>query len=584
MASYLPYQVPYQNQLQFNLGVPLMTQNLTANYQRPSPIIVERVGGQHAIPAQISTQKLQGSPVHTDQSGGNYSVLSEDKMEVLSQLAKRDLKNRALQAQIGNNNASAGPSPLRGRSQKQHVSSGKAQNIHCSRLRSQQQRARIPQTAKEAEKNRRFGAVQTPPPHRSGSHTRVANDSVLSQKSVTLNTTQETDIFFPVKPTLPNETHNSDEIAKIQQEMEGYLHLVERIVDRALEEHSTNFLRPPTRGKQKDGFLTEEEGYDRARARVGEQNTRSVRNLYNLRQKVKHLQRDVVQADLNKPAKKNQIMIQLVVIYRGAGKAVQTFVNQLPYQDLTAGLPAHFHELTLLLKQLVGLASLVRLGKPGGPEQGGLLTLLETIEALDAKWRVQLKSSGPNLMERRERKPVASRGWVSDTKVDKDIFVTRDRPGAMVATALQPKKIKAAQQNAPKKQQHNLQRQPRAGRQVRTPWGKENRRDLKGKREELRSGISALLQQKEAGKGLGTDGTSRDPPHPVAWEVDISKKPYKQDPRKGYLLPSDLIDKRERAQRAVEASNQKDWRFADPTVSSKLKTSLRPSSAPPSPE
>ena len=58
------------------------------------------------------------------------------------------------------------------------------------------------------------------------------------------------------------------------------------------------------RGKQRDGYLIQEEGYDRARARVGEQNTRSVRNLYNLRQKVKQLQRDLAQADLTKPAKK----------------------------------------------------------------------------------------------------------------------------------------------------------------------------------------------------------------------------------------------------------------------------------------
>ena len=43
---------------------------------------------------------LLGSGQHTNRSGANYSMLSEDKMEVMSQLARRDLKNRALQAQV----------------------------------------------------------------------------------------------------------------------------------------------------------------------------------------------------------------------------------------------------------------------------------------------------------------------------------------------------------------------------------------------------------------------------------------------------------------------------------------------------
>ena len=55
-------------------------------------------------------------------------------------------------------------------------------------------------------------------------------------------------------------------------------------------------------------------------------------------------------------------------------------MNQLPYQDLATGLPSHFHELVLLLRQLTGLASLTRSDKQGGSEQGELMPLLETIE------------------------------------------------------------------------------------------------------------------------------------------------------------------------------------------------------------
>lgn len=576
MSSSLPYQVLYQNQLQFNLGVPLATQNLVASYHHPSPIIVERVGGQHAIPSKIVTQKLQGSPEPTDRSAVNYSTLSEDQMEVLSQLARRDLKNRALQAQTASNNTSAATPPLRGKLQQ--YPTGKAQGIRSSRLNPQPRRSRAPLTVKETEKNRRFGAVQTPPPQRPVSHTRLAQDSSPYQRNATADTTQESDIFFPVKPTLPSEAHNLDEIAKLQQEMEGYLHFVGKIVNRAIDERSTDFLRPAMRGKQRDGYLIQEEGYDRARARVGEQNTRSVRNLYNLRQKVKQLQRDTAQADFNKPAKKSQLSAQLVVIYRGVTKSVQTFVNQLPYQDLATGLPSHFYELALLLRQLTGLVSLTRSGSQAGTGEGELLALLETVEALNAKWSVQQRGQGPKPVEKKEKKSAVAKGWVSDTKVDKDIFLTKDKPSSVITLNQTHKK---ALSGAVKKQQPTKQTRSRP--QVRMPAGKENRRGFtyRGRRDELRSGIAALLNQHETRDELSGNGG---PPRPVAWEVDISRKHQKQDPRKGYLLPSDLLEKRERAQRAVELSNQRDWNFAEATASSRLKTSLRPSSAPPSPD
>lgn len=67
---------------------------------------------------------------------------------------------------------------------------------------------------------------------------------------------------------------------------------------------NANFLQPLLKGKERDGFLYEEEGLDRARHRSEEQNTRFTRTLYNLRQRIKHLQRETTQADLNMPSLK----------------------------------------------------------------------------------------------------------------------------------------------------------------------------------------------------------------------------------------------------------------------------------------
>lgn len=40
------------------------------------------------------------------------------------------------------------------------------------------------------------------------------------------------------------------------------------------------------------------------------------------------------------------------------------FVNQLPYQDLRGGLPSHYHELSLLIRQLTMLSAQIPLTDP----------------------------------------------------------------------------------------------------------------------------------------------------------------------------------------------------------------------------
>ena len=95
-------------------------------------------------------------------------------------------------------------------------------------------------------------------------------------------------------------------------------------------------------------------------------------------------------------------------------------------------------------------------------------------QALNAKWITQLKRTGIKPAEKREKKPAVSKGWVSDTKVDKDIFLTRNKPGSAALSAQQNKRSTMGPHAAPKKQPQ----QQRGGRQARIPRGKENRRDF----------------------------------------------------------------------------------------------------------
>ena len=77
--------------------------------------------------------------------------------------------------------------------------------------------------------------------------------------------------------------------------------------------------------------------------------------------------------------------------------------------------------------------------------------------------------------QRKEKKSLGSKGWVSDTKVDKNIFLTKDKPGSVPVPTQQSSK-RMGQQAAHKKQQQL--RQHTVGRQNRAPRGKENRKDF----------------------------------------------------------------------------------------------------------
>ncbi|XP_005096152.1 protein moonraker isoform X2 [Aplysia californica] len=572
--SFSQYQLPYQNQLQFNLDVPLTTNNLAAHFQHPRPIFVERISGQHAIPGKIPSRK-EGKDDPGGQAGHNYSVLSEDKMEMMSQLARRDLRNRKLQAEngkiVGGESHSPTASPSRAHLYKK---------TSCSRLtRDQGNRSKHPLRAREAERNRRLGAVQTPPPRKPVPRSTYADDSFVSTRNTSLDLSRDADVYFPVKPFVPEGSEPAKEdIVRLQQELEGYLRLIGHVQERAIADGNTKFLHLPAKGKSKDGFLDQIEDLDRARARVTEQNIRSARNTYNLRQKVKQLQRDLAHADLNKPQKKNQILAQVNSVHRGAVKSLQTFVNQLPHQDLSSGLPSHYQELSLLLRQLTALNALTQQGKQlhGKCE---LLTLLDNIDTSNAKWCCKQQKQKNPVEDKNDMKG-ASRPWVSDTKVAKEF----GQPKMRQFSVPQSKKAPVTKQIVSR------------GRPTMRAVGKENRRVADNERRAmLKAGVAALVGPRPRSRSVEERAGGQSG---MAWEVDMRSQPELPDHTKGYLLPSDLRAKRERAQRAVEISNQRRQfaaelrspgrappHFAESTISAALKASPgRPTSAPASPK
>lgn len=81
-------------QLQFNRNVPAVPENLALRFSHPRPIIIEK------LKASSDQRNLVGSEDLSLRSSGMFSVVSEERLKLAVQLAKRDIKQRRLKEQV----------------------------------------------------------------------------------------------------------------------------------------------------------------------------------------------------------------------------------------------------------------------------------------------------------------------------------------------------------------------------------------------------------------------------------------------------------------------------------------------------
>uniref|UniRef100_A0A670YMR7 Uncharacterized protein n=1 Tax=Pseudonaja textilis TaxID=8673 RepID=A0A670YMR7_PSETE len=83
-----------QTQLQFSQNAPALPENLSVRYTNPCPIVIEKW-------KQPATQQNQGVGDGADlRSSVEFSVVSEEKLNLAVQLARRDMKRKHLQEQV----------------------------------------------------------------------------------------------------------------------------------------------------------------------------------------------------------------------------------------------------------------------------------------------------------------------------------------------------------------------------------------------------------------------------------------------------------------------------------------------------
>lgn len=75
----------------------------------------------------------------------------------------------------------------------------------------------------------------------------------------------------------------------------------------------------------------------------------------------------------------SQILARLAAAHRGAVRAIQSFVNSLPFTDLQRGLPASYQELALLIRQMSLLSTQLNTEDKSSVHQD-LLSMLDKVD------------------------------------------------------------------------------------------------------------------------------------------------------------------------------------------------------------
>lgn len=310
-----------QTQLQFNGNVPAVPENLALRFSHPRPIIIEK------LKASSDQRNLVGSEDPSLRSSGIFSVVSEERLKLAVQLAKRDIKQRRLEEQVKQRIfGDVVSKPLWTQKSQQQKTEVFASQENKSALKSQtrltcQQRLNQPTQGESASSDVNVylcvkegkpipAVLDSPPTHDTGPGP---------------------------KPNLKKKEHqNMQEVQRLQKELRSYVQKIEEIIK-----------------KGRDRELLDPEKEQQLCTRRQQQAARSARMLYVLQQQVKEIQDDLEKLSPHtiKHTKKSRAVSRLAAAHRGAVRTLQAFANQFTNQ-IDEQIPAYYKELGSLIRQL----------------------------------------------------------------------------------------------------------------------------------------------------------------------------------------------------------------------------------------
>ncbi|KAJ8369229.1 hypothetical protein SKAU_G00092570 [Synaphobranchus kaupii] len=321
-----------QTQLLFNKALPASASNRVTHVDPPAPIVIEKLVAGLALPNGSDSVR----------SALCFSALSEERLQAAVRLAKRDLQRRRQESILG--------SPPQQTPQGRNSADNRKQNkaVHEGSQRAAGPKGEVTWSGAQV---LLYTPLKLPlPPH---------SEHGLSPPTRDLG---------PQAKVSGQEAKLSQEICRLQKELGTYIQRIEQLANRG--QHVEERLDP------------EEER--RVEIRRQEQAVRSARIIYVLQQQVKEIQEDLdkLRSQKIKHTKKSRAVDRLAAAHRGAVRAIQVFISQLPDQT-ERKMPSHYRELGQLIRQLSLCSAKVEAGQ-GSSVPETAIDILQKVEALDS--------------------------------------------------------------------------------------------------------------------------------------------------------------------------------------------------------
>ncbi|XP_029768371.1 protein moonraker isoform X2 [Terrapene carolina triunguis] len=306
-----------QTQLQFNRNVPAAPENLAVRFSSPCPIIIEK------LKPPDGQRDLGGGDDTNLRSPVTFSVISEEKLKLAIQLAKRDVKRRHLEEQVKE-------------AENKSVFPQTSEQCNCEVSENPAERS----TSKSRtclKYHQQLGQPSKMEITNSGAKVYLYTPNQGKLKPPVSDSPPTHDPGPGPKPRLKKiEDKSTQEVRRLQKELRCCIQKIEEL---AKKERCEEILDP------------DEER--RVRIRRQEQAARSARMLYVLQQQVKEIQEDLEKLSPHKikHTKKSRAMSRVAAAHRGAIRALQVFATQFTDQS-EQQVPAHYKELGNLIRQL----------------------------------------------------------------------------------------------------------------------------------------------------------------------------------------------------------------------------------------
>ncbi|XP_076590844.1 protein moonraker isoform X3 [Chaetodon auriga] len=475
-----------QTKLLFNEAIPASASNRATHVRPPAPIVIERL-----LPVSE-----EGERVDSARSSISFTTLSEERLHTAVQLAKRDLRQRRLKALM-----KSPPRPSQ-----EAVSTLETNDVVHQELATNPNTTKL-KTSSPNEKVARPGTKL----------------SVLTSQKHPISPVPCIGQSPPTRDPGPRQldggkqTPLSQEIHKLQNELEVYIQKVEELANRG------DKIEEPL----------EPEEQNKLEIRRQKQAARSARVIYVLQQQVKEIQGDIEKLRSQKmwDTKKSLAMNRLAAAHRGALRALQAVIHQL--SDLShVKVPPYCKELAQLIRQLSLCSAKVEV-EQGSAVPETALDILQKLETLDSALRKQ------EMLEKLQAQACPPR---------------RKSPHRSMSPTRAPKGPSKSSVRGPRKPA-NPKRGVHAGRRMVSQPKTTSHQPL-NRREVLRAGLESLAQQRE-----------------LRELRELQRRPQTNTTRrKGGALHSE----RSKADFIMKRPQIQDAGFRQPTVSSQLRVNQLP--------